>query len=190
MLHTLRYIELMEEFRGIIRYNDVNANCPITYKCYGGFVRTFVDLVHLQIVDLEEHIRKQEVTYTLMKLDNDLRRIFEPLIRLKHVHDRNFVDFAQGDFLGCTVLFLTNLRRSLEMSRDKLEQDMKLALFVECLYHYLNVIQQWLGNNLYTKTTDVTGEFVIEQYVLPCKFRTMFIKLLFTVSLAPKLTGP
>ncbi|XP_066257824.1 gamma-tubulin complex component 5 [Euwallacea similis] len=159
------YIELLEFFRkfedsvqkDLFEENDLVAR---TYQSYCSCIRAILTPVYKQICDLEDQVRKQETTYTLINLADDLKNILIPAKVLKRIHDEVIVDPTQKSACFCAATFIKRLHESLNFSANKQEQDLKLTLFLESLYIYLNITESWLMKN---DLTDFSGEFVIKK---------------------------
>ncbi|XP_066148739.1 gamma-tubulin complex component 5 [Euwallacea fornicatus] len=159
------YIELLEFFRkfevsvqkDLFEENDL---VPRTYQSYCSCIRAILTPVYKQICNLEDQVRKQETTYTLINLANDLKNILKPAEVLKRIHDEVIVDPTQKSACFCAATYIKRLHESLDFAADKQEQDLKLTLFLESLYIYLNITESWLMKN---DLTDFCGEFVIKK---------------------------
>lgn len=77
---------------------------------------------------------------------------------LKKIHEEVVMDFSKDPPLMCATVLLCRLHDSLQYSADKLEQDLRLTLFLESLYHYFTLIDSWLMKN---DLSDYSREFVI-----------------------------
>ncbi|XP_044764094.1 LOW QUALITY PROTEIN: gamma-tubulin complex component 5-like [Coccinella septempunctata] len=154
----LQYIELLEFFRTfIVSTQDL---CQ-TYVCYGIAIRkNILEPIYKKLIDIEEIVRKQEETYTLLRLANDLGPIFEPLQVLKELHDKITVCTDTHSALYCATSLLCNLHSSLRQSSSKLENDIKLTLYLESLFKYFTIIDSWLSKNDFF---DGDLEFVLVQ---------------------------
>ncbi|KAK9884204.1 hypothetical protein WA026_005156 [Henosepilachna vigintioctopunctata] len=156
--HFLEYIELMEYFRDFLdsfKYCEPSQ----TYLCYGVAIkRNILYPIYEKLIDVEEIIRKQEETFTLLKLSERLISIFAPLKSLREVHQEVTVSIQDNSALYCSTSLLCNLRSSLKHSITKLEHDLKLTLYLECLYKYFFLIDSWLTRNDFV---DINEEFVL-----------------------------
>lgn len=77
---------------------------------------------------------------------------------LKKIHKEVIIDFNQNSPLMCATILLCRLHNSLQYSANKLEQDLRLTLFLGSLYHYFTLIDSWLVKN---DLCDYSREFVI-----------------------------
>lgn len=100
---------------------------------------------------------------TLLKLAERLEILFKPVFILKQIQDEVIIEkFEQKTQLECALTLLTRLRKSLDFSIDKLEQDIRLTLYLESLSYYFNIINAWLVKN---DLVDHSQEFIILKYV-------------------------
>jgi hypothetical protein len=98
-------------------------------------------------------------TMTLLKLAAQLEQIFAPVGILKKIHQEVIVNNFRGSTpLNCALSLLTRLRGSLQFSLNKMEQDIRLTLYLESLYYYLTMVNAWLVKN---ELINYTDEFVI-----------------------------
>lgn len=186
MEEFIPYIELLDYFREFetslqtdLDQND-HAVCR-TYQSYCSCLRSIIDPVYEKLCDLEEDIRQQgywphnlafidnnvyffllETTYTLLKLADELKTIFKPVKILKGIHDEVVLDPSANSPLKCATTLIVRLHQSLNFTADKLEQDLKLTLFLETVYHYVGLVDSWLMKNDFS---DYAEEFVIEKWV-------------------------
>lgn len=103
-----------------------------------------------------------ETTYTLLNLADDLQVILEPVVLLKKIHTFVIIDFSNRNNIVCASSLLAHLHNSLQYSINKLDQDLRVTLYLESLYHYLNIIDLWFTKN---DLTDYSGEFLIVKWV-------------------------
>lgn len=154
----LEYIELLEFFRNFI--SSTKDSCQ-TYVCYGVAIRkNILDPIYKKLIDIEDIVRKQDETYTLLKLANELSPIFKPLVTLKSLHDQIILPMELHSALYYSTSLLCNLHSSLRQSSSKLENDIKLTMYLESLYKYFTLIDSWLCKNDFF---DSDGEFILIQ---------------------------
>lgn len=95
---------------------------------------------------------------TLLKLGEKLEVIFEPIFLLKAIHRDIILNYMESSALFSTLNLLKGLLNSLQFSRNKMEQDIRLTLYLESLQYYFNLVNGWLVKN---DLFDYTQEFVI-----------------------------
>ncbi|CAH0548603.1 unnamed protein product [Brassicogethes aeneus] len=156
------HIELMEEFRDFFQSTDITSNCPCTYRSYSSSLKKIINPVYKKIVELEDLIRKQDSTYTLLKLADDLSVILEPMRVLKRIHQKSILNQETEDFLTCSTSLISNLHGGLQLALNKADQDLRLTIFVETLHHYLQIVNCWLVQDIFDEESDLTREFIIE----------------------------
>ncbi|XP_050311332.1 gamma-tubulin complex component 5-like [Anthonomus grandis grandis] len=155
------YMELLDYFRRFEGSLE-DFNVCHTYQSYCKCLKTIVRPVYKQLADLEDDVRKQERTYTLLSLAKDLKIIMRPLLILREFQESLVLNLSQYSPLRCATVLLTKLHESLGVAINKEEQDLKLTLFLESLFYYLSLVDSWLMKGDFK---DYTGEFVIEQVV-------------------------
>ncbi|KAJ3650794.1 hypothetical protein Zmor_016873 [Zophobas morio] len=151
------YIEMLDDFR---QFNQqLNDKVCETYKSYGHSVQKIMSSVFKGLIEIENEVREQENTMTLLNLADKFEKIFQPVLVLKNIHQEVVLDDFQGrSRLECALTLLTRLRTSLQFSVKKLEQDIKLTLYLESLFYYFTMINAWLVKN---DLFDHTEEFII-----------------------------
>lgn len=88
-----------------------------------------------------------EVTYTLLDLKKDLGIILEPVFLLEKIHNEVVIDFNTNSSLYCATMLLSRLHNGIQFAENKLDQDLRLSLYLESLYHYLTMVDSWLVKN-------------------------------------------
>ncbi|CAH1155298.1 unnamed protein product [Phaedon cochleariae] len=158
------HIELLEFFRDFSKTLDVHSDdfivmVPQTYRSYSNALQNIISPIYISLSELEDKIREQETTYTLLNLSKDLRMILNPLYLLRKIQNQVVIDFRTHSNLTSTVTLLVRLHSSLQFAESKLDQDLRVSLYIESLYHYLTLIDSWLIKN---DLMDYTSEFVID----------------------------
>ncbi|XP_074035449.1 gamma-tubulin complex component 5 [Leptinotarsa decemlineata] len=157
------FIELTEFFRDFSKSLDVKSDdyimsVPQTFRSYNNSLQNIIRPIYVELSNLEDRIREQESTYTLLNLARDLEEILEPMFLLKKIHNHIVIDFKRNSHLTCASTLLARLHDSIEHSESKLDQDLRLALYLGSLYHYFSLIDSWLMKN---DLTDYSCEFLI-----------------------------
>nr|XP_015836529.1 PREDICTED: uncharacterized protein LOC100142256 [Tribolium castaneum] len=148
------YIEVLDDFRQFYRKSG-----PETYKSYACGVKNIIGRVFEELVALEREITVQDTTMTLILLYHRFKTIFEPVFVLKTIHNEVIIDnFEEKTPRECALALVTRLRTGLKFSLNKLEQDIRLSLYLESLYYYLLLTEAWLVKN---DLFDHTNEFII-----------------------------
>ncbi|KAL3270449.1 hypothetical protein HHI36_021000 [Cryptolaemus montrouzieri] len=161
MQQFLDYIELMEFFRNFLDSFKEYEVCQ-TYLCYrSGIIRNVLNPIFENLMAIEETVRKQEETYTLLRLCEDLIPIFAPLKILREIHQKVIVSAQENLPLYCATSLLCNLHSNLKHSITKLEHDLKMTLYLESLFKYFFLMDSWLTRNDFV---DINWEFVLVQY--------------------------
>ncbi|XP_044260572.1 gamma-tubulin complex component 5-like isoform X2 [Tribolium madens] len=151
------YIQVLDDFRQF--YRKLETNGSETYKSYSCGVKNIVWRVFEELVLLESEIAAQETTMTLIKLSQRFEIMFKPVFVLKAIHNEVIIDnFGDKTPLECALVLLTRLRTGLEFSVNKLEQDIRLSLYLESIYYYLLLTEAWLVKN---DLFDHTNEFIV-----------------------------
>ncbi|KAH1019005.1 gamma-tubulin complex component 5 [Dendroctonus ponderosae] len=165
MNEFLSYIELMDLFRKFDNslQEDVGADMICrTYQSYGSSIRKICDPIYKRLSELEDTVRQQESTFTLLNLASELRIIMQPLKILKDIHDQVTIDYIKNSPLNCATILIARLHESLSFTTNKLEQDLKLTLFIDTVFYYISLVDSWLmGDDL----ADYAKEFVVEKIV-------------------------
>ncbi|CAG9853558.1 unnamed protein product [Phyllotreta striolata] len=156
----IKLLDFFKEFSSSLLIKDElsTTGIPQTYKSYTNGIRNLIKPIYKELSKLENKIREQETTYTLLNLTCDLRAILEPLVLVKKIHDYATIDINNQSNIVCVCSLLARLHLSLRYSSNKLDQDLKITLYIETLYYYLTVIDMWLMKN---DLTDYTQEFLI-----------------------------
>ncbi|KAJ8916483.1 hypothetical protein NQ315_000125 [Exocentrus adspersus] len=170
------YMEVLDYFREFSKSLDIVDHelimaVPQTYRYYNGSLLNILGPVYKKLSQLEDTVREQETTYTLLNLADDLKSIMEPVMVLERIHKEAVIDFYENTRLRCATVLLSRLHDSLQYSVNKLEQDLRLTLFLESFQHYFTLVDAWLmkGN-----LSDYSSEFVIVNknknlYGTPCE---------------------
>ncbi|CAG9770142.1 unnamed protein product [Ceutorhynchus assimilis] len=166
------YIELLEYFREFERSLQCDFNVCRTYQSYCACITTIIDPIYKKLIEVENEVRQQETTYTLLTLADELSRIFQPIKMLQEIHEQIIIDHNTNDPLKCATKLIVGLHESLNFTASKQEQDLKLALFLGTLYHYLGLVDSWLIKD---DLVDYTGEFVIEKRITLDRWHTQFV---------------
>lgn len=103
-----------------------------------------------------------ETTMTLLMLAEQLEEVFRPVKIMKDIHQQVVENNENYNSLECALSLIRNLRRSLNFSLSKLEQDIQLTLYLESLRYYFTIADSWLVKNDWC---DYDREFVIEKLV-------------------------
>ncbi|XP_072394670.1 gamma-tubulin complex component 5 [Diabrotica undecimpunctata] len=158
------HIQLLDFFRDFEKELSIHSEetimlVPQTYRSYNSSLQRLIRPVYLKLSQLEDTIREQESTYTLVNLSQDLQEILEPVILLKKLHDTVVIKFSENsNIILCATTLLARLHNSLQHSVNKLDQDLKVTLYIESLYHYFTVINSWFMKN---DLSDYSDEFII-----------------------------
>ncbi|XP_057669823.1 gamma-tubulin complex component 5 [Diorhabda carinulata] len=157
------YIHLLEFFRDFDKLFDIkNEECVTTvsqtYRSYNNSLQNLIRPLYLKLSQLEDKVREQETIYTLLNLSEDLEHFFEPIKLLKTIHDYVVIDFEKNQNIISATSLLTRLHDSLQFSTNKLDQDLRVTLYIESLYYYLNVVHSWFVKNDFN---DYSNEFLI-----------------------------
>ncbi|CAH1956605.1 unnamed protein product [Acanthoscelides obtectus] len=158
------YIRIMEDFRqffksmGVIVDGYYSESAPDTYRSYASCLENLIGPIKKKLVHLEETVREQESTYTLITLATDLKEIFEPILLLHKIHTEVVINMDSHSNLECAIILISRLHNSLQCSVNNLDQNLRLTLFLESLYHYFTIVDSWLMKNEFV---DYTGEFPI-----------------------------
>lgn len=84
----------------------------------------------------------------------------KPLQILKEIHDYVTIDYIKNFPLKCATTIIARLHESLNFTTNKLEQDLKLTLFIDTVFYYISLVDSWfMGDDL----TDNAKEFVVEK---------------------------
>ncbi|VEN43416.1 unnamed protein product [Callosobruchus maculatus] len=157
------YINIMEDFRQFSKSMGVVDGCyaesvPDTYRSYASSLENLIRPVKTKLVRLEEKVRDQESTYTLITLASDLKEIFEPVVLLHKIHLQVIINMDTHSNLDCAITLISRLHNSLQCSVNNLDQNLRLTLLLDSLYHYFTVVNSWLMKNEFV---DYSGEFPI-----------------------------
>lgn len=133
------HIELMEFFQDFC-----NLNAPDTYRSYRDGVSNILKVVKQRLVDLERKVTKQEDSMTLIKLEKDIKNILKPLYILKQIHKKIIIDTNENTPLYSATNLLAKLHENLLHSHSKIYQDLCLTLYLDSVYKYLWIIENWL----------------------------------------------
>ncbi|KAJ8956277.1 hypothetical protein NQ318_015013 [Aromia moschata] len=142
------YIEVLDFFREFsksleIHTEDCISAVPQTFRSYNGSLQNIIRPIYRKLSALEDTVREQGTS---------------PIFLLKKIHDEVVIDMSRNSNLKCATQLLSRLHYSLQFSTSKLEQDLKVALFLESLYHYFTRINSWLMKN---DLSDYSEEFLI-----------------------------
>ncbi|KAG5864882.1 hypothetical protein JTB14_036711 [Gonioctena quinquepunctata] len=156
-------IEILEFFRNFSKSLDIDSDenimsVPQTYRSYNNSLQNIMRPIYVRISKLEDKVREQESTYTLLNLAKDLGDILQPVFLLKKIHNQVVIDMKSHSTMTCATTLLARLHESIKYSESKLDQDLRLTLYLESLYHYSTLIDSWLMKN---DLTDYSGEFLI-----------------------------
>lgn len=154
-----------------------NRSVSETYRSYCKSLNSIITPVCNRIIQLERLVQAQggngdifaylisfivfcvvETTFTLLQLSRQFEEIFEPLIALKRIHNEVILDYKSNTAAECAANLLARLYNSIHKSCNKLEQDLKMALFFDSIYYYFTLIESWLIND---QLIDPVNEFVI-----------------------------
>nr|CAH7712327.1 unnamed protein product [Callosobruchus chinensis] len=157
------YIKIMEDFRQFSKSMGVvdgyySESVPDTYRSYASSLENLIRPVKIKLGRLEEKVREQESTYTLITLASDLKEIFEPVVLLHKIHLEVIIDMDNHSNLECAITLISRLHNSLQCSINNLDQNLRLTLLLDSLYHYFTVVNSWLMKNEFV---DCSGEFPI-----------------------------
>ncbi|KAL1502501.1 hypothetical protein ABEB36_007635 [Hypothenemus hampei] len=177
MNEFVSYIELLNFFRDFkdLMINDLeqdNFTICRTYQNYCNSISDLLDPVYNKLSQLELEVRQQEKTYTLINLAENLKDIFKPVQILKQIHDEIIVNPANASPVTCASTLIGKLHESLNFTCNKLEQDIKLTLFMQTCYHYINLVDFWLMKD---DLPDYIGEFVIERKTRSDRLQAQFV---------------
>ncbi|KAI4454640.1 gamma tubulin complex protein [Holotrichia oblita] len=158
----LPYIELLHEFQSFHEslFEDEYVKAPDTYRSYDNSLRNFLKPLFDKMIEIEREILRQTSTFTLLKLANEFKQIFETTNVLRHIHHNIVLDFKNNEPLVCVTTLLSRLHHGLVHCVSKNELDIYLTLYLESLFKYLTIINSWLGNDT---LIDVCGEFIIKK---------------------------
>lgn len=117
---------------------------PDTYRSYSYGVSNILSVVKLRLVELERKVAKQEDSMTLLKLEREIRDALKPLRILKQIHKKVIVDRSENTALFCATNLLMKLHENLLHSYSKLQQDLCLTLYLESVYTYCKITENWL----------------------------------------------
>ncbi|XP_031330439.1 gamma-tubulin complex component 5-like isoform X2 [Photinus pyralis] len=148
------YIEWVQELREFC--DSLTDEHSDTYHSYAVGVQTILDPIFARLREIEDRIKSQESTFTLLSLANCLRQCFETVKLLLGIH-RNITLTNGSPTLHATTL-LSRLYRGLRFASSKLEQDIYLTLYLHSLYKYLTIINNWLESDI---LNDRRNEFLI-----------------------------
>lgn len=79
---------------------------------------------------------------------------------MMNIHKTVLLDFKENDPVLCSSYLLSKLHLSFIISTSKLEQDVSLALYLGSLYKYINIIDEWLKEDI---LHDYRKEFIISE---------------------------
>ncbi|KAJ8968454.1 hypothetical protein NQ314_002293 [Rhamnusium bicolor] len=158
------YMEVLDFFREFSKSLEIPADecittVPQTFRSYNNSLQNIIQPIYKKLSKLEDLVREQETTYTLLKLADELQLIFEPVLLLRKIHKEVVIDLDTNSQLRCATVLLSGLHNSLQYSASKLEQDLRMTLFLDSLYHYFTLIDSWLMKN---DLSDYSGEFLIK----------------------------
>lgn len=154
----VEYINLLEFFKKFIRDCKENYTCD-TYLSYAQSVQSnIINPLYKKLENIENIVKDQEETYTLLKFSNQLNEIFEPLAITKRLHSGIIEDYYTQSLVFCSTSLLCRLSNELSSSINKLEQDIKLSVYLQSLHKYFSLIDFWLSKNDFV---DLKEEFVI-----------------------------
>lgn len=139
----LPHIELIEYFKDFCNLM-YDSNAPDTYKSYSDGVNNILKLIKLRLVDLEEKVARQEDSMTLIKLEAEIRDVLKPFDMLKRIHKKIIIDTNENTSLFCATNLLVKLHENLLHSYTKQHQDLCLTLYIDSIYKYLWIIENWL----------------------------------------------
>lgn len=143
MVSFLSHVELMEYFRDFCN-SLTDSNAPGTYRSYSDGVNKVLRMVKLRLVELEQKVARQEDSMTLLKLEKEIRDTLKPLRVLKQIHRKVLADVTENSPLFCSTNLLAKLHESLLHSHSKMHQDLCLTLYLDSIYKYLWITENWL----------------------------------------------
>lgn len=101
-------------------------------------------MIKEKLIELERKVTKQEDSMTLIKLEKEIRTILKPLTILKQIHKKIIVNLTENTTFYCATHLLVKLHENLLHSHSKLHQDLSLTLYLNSIYKYLWIIENWL----------------------------------------------
>ncbi|XP_076256515.1 gamma-tubulin complex component 5-like [Rhynchophorus ferrugineus] len=165
MHEFIQYIELLNYFRKFqnLLCSDLSQNNYIvarTYQCYSNCLSSIIKPVYEKLCNIEDEVKMQETTYTLLRLTSELSVILEPVRILKQIHEQVILNPEHHQPLECATTLIVKLHETLHFTTNKLEQDIKIAMFLESVQCYLNIVDTWFTKD---ELADYTNEFLIEK---------------------------
>ncbi|XP_030748317.1 gamma-tubulin complex component 5-like [Sitophilus oryzae] len=165
MNEFVQYIDLLryfQEFKNLLSL-DLYGNSNIisrTYQSYNKCINSVMEPIYIKLCDIENEVRLQETTYTLLKFAGQLSNVFEPLIILKQIHEQVILNPNLHTPLRCATTLIVRLHETFHFATNKLEQDLKISMFLESIRYYLELVEAWFIRD---DLSDHTAEFVIEK---------------------------
>ncbi|KAK5638877.1 hypothetical protein RI129_013172 [Pyrocoelia pectoralis] len=157
LLHEfVEYVEWLQVLRDF--GDSLPEECADTYRSYSVGLRTILEPIFVRLREIEDQVKGQESTFTMLSLAKCLRPPFETVRVLLRIHRSVVLDSLSNSPILCATTLLTRLYDGLLFASSKLSQDIYLTLYLHSLYKYLTVINNWLESDV---LNDHRDEFVI-----------------------------
>ncbi|XP_071532789.1 gamma-tubulin complex component 5 [Panulirus ornatus] len=179
LCEPLNQLRILDMFMHKYECPSMDPPTPATILSYAAGLRLWRHRFRSHIVILEDCIKKQEKTCTLLWLEGELNPWLRTLATIFAVHSTAIASVTENSPRYMAVRLLGTLCESVEGASEAHARGVLLQLLLHSLRHYLSIIDNWL---LHGTLIDHAQEFIIQRDESVKVYDERFWREAFTVS--------
>ncbi|XP_042217132.1 gamma-tubulin complex component 5-like isoform X2 [Homarus americanus] len=180
LCEPLNQLRILDAFMHKCEFPSVDPPTPATILAYAAGLRLWRHRFQSYLVALEDCIKKQECTCTLLWLEGELRPWLRTLATIFAMHSIAFSTTTKKNPKYTAIRVLGTLCEGVEGTSEAGIRGVLLRLLLHSLRHYLSIIHSWL---LHGTLVDHAQEFIIQRDESVKAHNERFWRGAFTISL-------
>ncbi|XP_069937273.1 gamma-tubulin complex component 5 isoform X3 [Cherax quadricarinatus] len=160
LCEPLNQLHILDVFMHKYEFPSMDPPKPATILAYAAGLQLWRHRFQSTLVTLEDRVKKQESTCTLLWLEGELRPWLRTLASIFAVHSTATTTILEKSPRYTAVRLLGTLCEGVESASDSGIRGVLLRLLLHSLRHYLSIIHSWL---LHGTLVDHAQEFIIQR---------------------------
>nr|XP_045606882.1 gamma-tubulin complex component 5-like [Procambarus clarkii] len=160
LCEPLNQLRTLDAFMHKYEFPSVDPPTPATILAYTAGLRLWRHRFQSYLVALEDRVKKQESTCTLLWLEGELQPWLRTLMSIYAVHSTATINIMEKSPRYTAVRLLGTLCEGVEGASEAGIRGVLMRLLLHSLRHYLSIIHSWL---LHGTFVDHAKEFIIQR---------------------------
>ena len=166
-----KFCSMLDKLRCLMEFRDqvlgeqtkTESDVPFTYEAYASAVGEVLYLFSSDVLKLEDLVKKQEETFTLLDFESEMATWYDTINQLFLAHEVSVIQYWKESGLENwkkAVKLLGGLSQCLVSTYKETSFNFLLNIFLKTCTPYIRIIGLWLSEG---RLEDFRYEFVIEE---------------------------